>query len=195
MARKSRRTLIGNTVQKEASAKDSVFIVPQLATAAYIRLSVEKEGDESIQNQMELVHQYIASHEEYQLVDTYVDNGYTGTDFDRPGFMRLMDDVRTGKIQCIVVKDLSRFGRNAIETGYYIETIFPCLNVRLIAINDDFDSNREEDRNSMIVPIKNMINEMYAKDASKKRVLAFEMQSRYRKRIFWGIKKKPELLP
>lgn len=178
MARKSRRTLIGNTVQKEASIKDSVFIVPQLATAAYIRLSVEKEGDESIQTQMELVHQYIASHEEYQLVDTYVDNGYTGTDFDRPGFMQLMDDVRTGKIQCIVVKDLSRFGRNAIETGYYIETIFPCLNVRLIAINDDFDSSREEDRNSMIVPIKNMINEMYAKDASKKRVLAFEMQSR-----------------
>ena len=77
-----------------------------------------------------------------------------------------------------MVKDLSRFGRNAIETGYYIETIFPCLNVRLIAINDDFDSSREEDRNSMIVPIKNMINEMYAKDASKKRVLAFEMQSR-----------------
>ena len=118
MARKSRRTLIGNTVQKEASVKDSVFIVPQLATASYIRLSVEKEGDESIQTQMELVHQYIASHEEYQLVDTYVDNGYTGADFDRPGFMRLMDDVRTGKIQCIVVKDLSRFGRNAIETGY-----------------------------------------------------------------------------
>ena len=89
-----------------------------------------------------------------------------------------MDDVRTGKIQCIIVKDLSRFGRNFIETGYYIETIFPCLNVRLISINDDFDSSREEDRNSMVVPIKNMINEMYAKDASKKRVLSFEMHSR-----------------
>ena len=98
--------------------------------------------------------------------------------FDRPEFIRLMEDVRAGKIQCIVVKDLSRFGRNTIETGYYIETIFPCLNVRLISINDNFDSSREEDRNNIIIPIKNMINEMYAKDASKKRVLAFEMQAK-----------------
>lgn len=106
----------------------------------------------------------IQDHEEYKLVDTYVDDGYTGTDFDRPEFIRLMDDVRTGKIQAIIVKDLSRFGRNFIETGYYIETIFPCLNVRLISINDEFDSSRAEDRNSMVMPIKNMINEMYAKD-------------------------------
>ena len=113
-----------------------------------------------------------------KLVDTYVDDGYTGTDFDRPGFIRMMEDVRTGKIQCIIVKDLSRFGRNFIETGYYIETIFPCLNVRLISINDEFDSSREEDRNSIVMPVKNMINEMYAKDASKKKVLAFEMQSK-----------------
>lgn len=178
MARKSRKSLIGNSNQKVVDNHVSPIVVPQLSTGAYVRLSVEKIGDESIQTQIELVHQYIAAHEEYQLVDTYVDNGYTGTDFDRPEFIRLMDDVRTGRIQCIVVKDLSRFGRNAIETGYYIETIFPCLNVRLIAINDGFDSSREEDRNSMIVPIKNMINEMYAKDASKKRVLAFEMQSK-----------------
>ena len=73
---------------------------------------------------------------------------------------------------------MSRFGRNFIETGYYIETIFPCLNVRLISINDEFDSSREEDRNSIVMPVKNMINEMYAKDASKKRVLAFEIQSK-----------------
>lgn len=178
MARKSRKSFIGKCNQKATDNHISPIVVPQLSTGAYIRLSVEKIGDESIQTQVELVHQYIAAHEEYHLVDTYVDNGYTGTDFDRPEFIRLMDDVRTGRIQCIVVKDLSRFGRNAIETGYYIETIFPYLNVRLIAINDGFDSSREEDRNSMIVPIKNMINEMYAKDASKKRVLAFEMQSK-----------------
>lgn len=177
MARKSRKAIVGNTDLKQ-NKKASPIIVPQMPTGAYVRLSVEKENDESIRTQIEMVHQYIDAHEEYRLVDTYVDNGYTGTDFDRPEFIRLMDDVRNGKIQCVVVKDLSRFGRNAIETGYYIETIFPCLNVRLIAINDGFDSSREEDRNSMIVPIKNMINEMYAKDASKKRVLAFEMQSK-----------------
>lgn len=179
MARKSRRILLANDRQEEKTNEKVLrMIEPQMSTGAYVRLSAEKESDENIQTQIELVHQYINSHEEYRLVDTYVDNGYTGTDFDRPEFIRLMDDVRTGKIQCIVVKDLSRFGRNAIETGYYIETIFPGLNVRLIAINDDFDSSREEDRNSLIVPIKNMINEMYAKDASKKQVLAFEMKSR-----------------
>jgi uncharacterized ParB-like nuclease family protein len=79
-----------------------------------------------------------------------------------------MDDVRTGRIQCIVVKDLSRFGRDFLETGYYIETLLPRLNVRLIAINDEFDSSREEDVNSIAVPIKNLVNEMYAKDFSRK---------------------------
>ena len=179
MARKSRRANIVQEKKEELHISTPIITKRQLATAAYARLSVDKEkNDESIQNQIELLHQYIRENEEYSLVDTYVDDGYTGTDFDRPEFIRLMDDVRTGKIQCIIVKDLSRFGRNFIETGYYIETIFPCLNVRLISINDDFDSSREEDRNSMVVPIKNMINEMYAKDASKKRVLAFEMHSR-----------------
>lgn len=177
MARKSRRANVVQEKKEELQVFASIITQKQLATAAYARLSVEKENDESIQTQIELLHQYIQDHEEYKLVDTYVDDGYTGTDFDRPEFIRLMDDVRTGKIQAIIVKDLSRFGRNFIETGYYIETIFPCLNVRLISINDEFDSSRAEDRNSMVMPIKNMINEMYAKDASKKRVLSFEMHS------------------
>lgn len=80
----------------------------------------------------------------------------------------MMDDVRCGKIQCIVVKDLSRFGRDFLETGYYIETLLPRLNVRLISINDDFDSFREGDINSIAIPIKNMVNELYAKDFSRK---------------------------
>lgn len=177
MARKSRRN--NNIIEKKQEMMTSEIITgPQLETGVYARLSVEKDNEETIQTQIEMLHQYVEEHGEYHLVDTYVDNGYTGTDFDRPGFIRMMEDVRTGKIQCIIVKDLSRFGRNFIETGYYIETIFPCLNVRLISINDEFDSSREEDRNSIVMPVKNMINEMYAKDASKKRVLAFEMQSK-----------------
>lgn len=179
MARKSRKsTTLERNQHENQNTISAPVIVQQLATAAYARLSVDRKTDGCIQTQITMLHQYIDSHPEYKLVDTYVDNGYTGTDFDRPEFIRLMDDVRAGKIQCIVVKDLSRFGRNTIEAGYYIETIFPCLNVRLISINDNFDSSREEDRNSIIIPIKNMINEMYAKDASKKRVLAFEMQSK-----------------
>lgn len=177
MARKSRRNY-NNLEKKQEIQKMEILSGPQLHTGVYARISVEKNNEETIQTQVEMLHQYVREHGEYQLVDTYVDNGYTGTDFDRPGFIRMMEDVRTGKIQCIIVKDLSRFGRNFIEMGNYIETIFPCLNVRLIAINDDFDSSREEDRNSIIMPMKNMINEMYAKDASRKRVLAFEMNSK-----------------
>lgn len=177
MARKSRRNY-NSLENKQGMQMMETITGPQLHTGVYARLSVEKNNEETIQTQIEMLHQYVREHGEYQLVDTYVDNGYTGTDFDRPGFIRMMEDVRTGKIQCIIVKDLSRFGRNFIEMGNYIETIFPCLNVRLIAINDDFDSSREEDRNSIIMPMKNMINEMYAKDASRKRVLAFEMNSK-----------------
>lgn len=166
MARKSRKKML---VEKPEAVP---FIIEEtrqrMETAAYARLSVEKEGDGSIQTQIQLIHQFIAEKPELHLADTYVDNGYSGTDFERPDFMRMMDDVRTGKIQCIVVKDLSRFGRDFLETGYYIETLLPRLNVRLIAINDEFDSSREEDVNNIAVPIKNMVNEMYAKDFSRK---------------------------
>lgn len=140
----------------------------KLATAAYARLSVEKEDDDSIHTQITLLKNYIAEQSDLELSDTYIDNGFTGTRFDRPDFVRMMDDVRCGKIQCIVVKDLSRFGRDFLETGYYIETLLPRLNVRLISINDDFDSFREGDINSIAIPIKNMVNELYAKDFSRK---------------------------
>jgi hypothetical protein len=105
-----------------------------------------------------------------------VDNGFTGTNFDRPEFERMMQDVRTGKIQCIVVKDLSRFGRDYIETGNYLETIFPMLHIRFIAINDDFDNIRQSDVDSLAVPIKNMVNSLYAKDISKKIGLSYQMR-------------------
>lgn len=148
-------------------------------TAAYGRLSVENGGnetDDTLQTQIALLHQYIGEHPEMELVDTYTDNGYSGTNFDRPEFIRMMDDVRNGRIQCIVVKDLSRFGRNYLETGYYIETLLPHLNVRLIAVTDNFDSSREEDRNSLAVPMKNMVNAMYAKDFSKKLSISAAMR-------------------
>ena len=166
MARKSRKNLNAAPILEAPMPVQD--IQETLSTAAYARLSVEKDDEGSIQTQIMLLHNYIAEHPELRLTETYIDNGYSGTDFDRPDFTRLMDDVRTGKIQCIVVKDLSRFGRDFLETGYYIETLLPKLNVRLIAINDTFDSSREEDVNSISVPIKNMINEMYAKDFSRK---------------------------
>jgi hypothetical protein len=166
MARKSRKGLVLEQTMPESVG---VCTEKRIATAAYARLSVDKEDKrDSIHTQIALIHNYISEYPELELVGDYVDSGYTGTDFDRPDFIRLMDDVRTGKIQCIVVKDLSRFGRNFLETGYYIETLLPRLNVRLIAINDTFDSSREEDVQNIAMPIKNLVNEMYAKDFSRK---------------------------
>lgn len=121
-----------------------------------------------METQIALVQDYINRSRELSYVDTYFDNGFTGTNFKRPAFTRLMNDVRQKKIKCIVVKDLSRFGRNYLEAGYYIETVFPFLGARLIAVTDNFDSNRKEDMESLALPIRNMVNAMYAKDISKK---------------------------
>lgn len=164
MARKSRK----NTATETALPILVPELQDQINTGVYARLSVEKDEDTSIHTQVMMLHNYIEGHTEFKLVETYIDNGYTGTNFDRPDFIRMMDDVRAGKIQCIIVKDLSRFGRDFLETGYYIETLLPKLNVRLISINDNFDSAREEDVNSIALPIKNLVNEMYAKDFSRK---------------------------
>ncbi len=164
MARKSRK----NAVPEPEVSAVQVDRPGQMSTGIYARLSSEKVDEMSIQTQVLLLHDYVSEHPDLKLTETYVDNGYTGTNFNRPDFVRLMDDIRAGKIQCIVVKDLSRFGRDFLETGYYIETLLPRLNVRLIAINDNFDSSREEDVNSISLPIKNMLNEMYAKDFSRK---------------------------
>lgn len=138
----------------------------------YVRLSVEdsgKPGADTIDAQRELVMEYIESQEEMRLVDLYCDNGRTGTNFQRPEFDRLMDAVRAGKVDCIVVKDLSRFGRNYKETGNYLERIFPYLDVRFVAINDNFDTlTAERTQDGYIVPLKNIINEVYSRDISKK---------------------------
>ena len=176
MARKSRRAQ--NEAAVSVAVPSNIKIKKKdklLRTAAYGRLSVENETDESLHTQMSMLYQFIDEHEDLELEDSYSDNGYSGTNFDRPEFVRLMDDVRSGRIECIVVKDLSRFGRDYLETGYYIETLFPHLNVRFIAVTDDFDSIREEDRSSLAVPIKNMVNAMYAKDISKKICAAREV--------------------
>ncbi len=179
MARKSRKSVIQQQTPV-LDAVDETGNLPEtrLATAAYARLSVDKGDEESLGTQIHMLQHFIDEHPDLILTDTYVDNGYTGTNFNRPEFIRLMEDIRSGKIQCIVVKDLSRFGRDFLETGYYLETLLPHLNVRFIAVNDEFDSSRESDRESIAVPIKNIVNEQYAKDFSKKAVTNFELHSR-----------------
>lgn len=109
----------------------------------------------------------------------FCDNGHTGTNFERPAFEQLMDEIRTGKIDCVVVKDLSRFGRNYLETGIYLERLFPYLNVRFIAINDRFDTlTAERSKDGYIIPLKNMINEAYSKDISRKSSSALATKQR-----------------
>ncbi|MDE7245706.1 MAG: recombinase family protein [Oscillospiraceae bacterium] len=151
-------------------------------TGGYVRLSVEdsgRHGADTIDMQRELILGYIAGQPDMELVDLYCDNGRTGTNFERPAFERLMEDVRTGKIDCIVVKDLSRFGRNYKETGNYLERIFPYLDVRFIAVNDNFDTlTAERSEDGYIIPLKNIMNEVYSRDISRKSSSALATKQR-----------------
>ena len=138
----------------------------------YTRRSFDDNEDKesnTITNQKEMINSFISKENNMTIVDYYVDDGYTGTTFDRPGFQEMMKDISDGRINTIIVKDLSRLGRNSLEVGKYIEEIFPLYNIRIIAINDNVDSfKRPESINDLMVPIKNLINESYARDISKK---------------------------
>lgn len=137
--------------------------------AEYIRLSREdgdKAESDSIGNQRKLITNYIAGKEEFILYDTYEDDGFTGTNYNRPAFKRMLTDIEDGKVNCVVVKDLSRFGRDYIDTGNYLERYFPDNDVRFISITDNIDSMKQA--YDMLLPIKNIFNEQYSRDISRK---------------------------
>lgn len=137
----------------------------------YARLSVDstEQKNESIDTQIAIAKQYIKEHPEMELYDCYVDLGKTGSNFKREGFERMMWDVRKKHIDCVIVKDLSRFGRNYIETGNYIQKIFPFMKVRFIAITDGVDTFQTKlGADEITVNLKNLVNEMYVKDISEK---------------------------
>ena len=142
-------------------------------TAIYCRLSRE-DGDKvesnSIASQRAICEDYIARHEDLELVcEPFVDDGYSGVSFNRPQFKKLEEAIRKGALDCIVVKDLSRFSRNYIDGGRYIEKIFPQLGIRFIAINDVYDSlTGDPQSDSFVIPFKNLINDSYCKDISMK---------------------------
>ena len=141
-------------------------------TCGYVRLSREdgdKEESNSVTGQKELIRDYLSRHAELRECGIKVDDGFTGSNFQRPAFQEMMADVKAGKVNCIVVKDLSRFGRDHLEAGEYIEKIFPFLGVRFIAINDHYDSlHRNPESDELIIPFKNLINEAYCRDTSIK---------------------------
>ena len=174
MARKSRKDAVAEPIVEAAPLQ----IFP---TAIYARLSVENSGKSEkvdvITNQIEICKSYIADRPYLDLVDTYIDNGRTGTVFDRPEFNRLMTDIKSGRIKCLVVRDLSRFGRDYIETGTYLERIFPQIGLRFIAIKENYDNLDTDGSNeSLIIPLQNMINALYSKDISRKVSTALKAQ-------------------
>lgn len=147
------------------------------AAALYLRLSRDDEDidgsakteSNSISSQRELLRNYVKSQTDIQIFDIYVDDGYSGSNFDRPEFKRMTTDIESGKVNCVIVKDLSRFGREYIEAGRFIQKIYPALNVRFIAVTDNYDSiTADTTESSLVVPIKNFVNDSYCRDISNK---------------------------
>lgn len=180
MARKSRRMeqvahlqnngskcTLPEIIVEEAPSSTSL---PSYKVGIYGRLSVKDLGiddGDTMDTQISLLRDYVIQQPDMELTEVYIDNGWTGTNFQRPEFIHMMDDVKAGKINCIVVKDLSRLGRNYLEAGYYLQEVFPGYNLRFIAIYDGFDS-LSSDPESMLIGTKNIVNDYYSKDISKK---------------------------
>ncbi len=152
--------------------------------AIYIRLSKEDadrgyDESESITNQKSLLTEYVKNlGNEYTLVDMYIDPGYTGTNFNRPDFKRMINDINIGKVNMVVTKDLSRLGRDYIETGEYIEKWFPEKNIRYVSVTDGIDTFANNNSNNDIAPFKAILNDMYSKDLSKKIKTALNTKQR-----------------
>lgn len=138
----------------------------------YLRLSRDdgdKEESNSITGQRELLRDYISQRPELREYAVRIDDGFSGSTFERPSFQKMIEDVKAGRTDCIIVKDLSRFGRNYLDAGEYIEKIFPFLGVRFIAVNDNYDSlGDKKASDDFIIPFKNLINEAYCRDISVK---------------------------
>lgn len=142
----------------------------------YLRLSRDdgacgggRPESDSIASQRELCRSFVRGRKDMEIYDIYVDDGYSGVNFQRPGFRRMMEDVRAGRVDCIIVKDLSRFGREYIEAGRLIQKTFPALNVRFIAVTDRFDSlTADHNEMSLVLPVKNFVNDAYCRDISDK---------------------------
>ena len=162
-------------------------------TAMYLRLSrddedkdnkagktgVVKSESNSIGSQRELIRAFIMEQSDMELYDIYVDDGFSGSNFERPEFKRMLADIEAGRVNCVIVKDLSRFGRDYIEAGRYIQKVFPALGVRFIALTDHYDSDSADmSETSIILPVKNFINDSYCRDISTKVKSQLEVKRR-----------------
>ena len=176
MARKSRKN--PGTPDAAKASEGRALSKALFHAAIYVRLSVENSGKddegESIENQKNICEDFLNQHPEIKLFDVYEDNGRKGTNTDRPEFNRMMEDIRTGKVNCIIVKDLSRFSRDYIAAGRYLEKVFPFMGVRFVSVTDRYDSfDTTHNADGIMLPLKNMINTAYAKDISRKIITSF----------------------
>jgi DNA invertase Pin-like site-specific DNA recombinase/ferredoxin-like protein FixX len=165
MARRSRKNI-------ETSPITQTPYVPQKSkfyAGAYVRLSAidKRNKGDSIENQQAIIKAFIDGRNDIELREIYIDNGHSGQSFERPEFKRMLADMENGVINCCISKDLSRLGRNAIDSGYYIEKHFPSIGVRYIAITDNYDS-ADGQSGGIMVSLKNLVNEAYALDVSRK---------------------------
>nr|WP_288886427.1 recombinase family protein [uncultured Blautia sp.] len=189
MARKSRnhpvpRNACGSNLPERDIEKQEEAECRSFSAALYIRLSKEdsgKQNPDTIENQTALLEEYVKGQPDITVYRHYVDNGFSGTGFRRPAFENMMEDAKAGKVNCIIVKDLSRFGRNYLETGNYLEKVFPFLKLRFISVTDHLDtlmaeSGKLRQPDGLEVPLKNIINEIYAKDISKKTSAAIDLR-------------------
>ena len=177
MARKSRKA---SPIKHEELRIKNV-----LRVAGYVRLSVEDRNrkSDSVENQRAIITDFVGGHSNFELVEVYVDNGVSGQTFERPAFARMIADVESGRINCCVVKDLSRLGRNAIDAGYYVEKYFPARDVRFIAVTDDYDS-ADPDSGAITLGLKNMFNEAFALEIGRK--IRQSKQANIRKGLYVG---------
>ncbi len=173
--------------------------------AMYLRLSrddedrdgISKAESNSIGSQRELIRSFLSGAENMELFDTYVDDGFSGSNFDRPEFKRMIADIETGRVNCVIVKDLSRFGRDYIETGKYLERYFPAHGVRFIALTDHYDSFlADAGERTIVLPVKNFINDSYCRDISMKVKSQLEVKRRAGEYLgafaLYGYRKDPE---
>ena len=145
--------------------------MPKYKADGYYRLSYtadKSEESDSIANQKKLIEEFVATHSDIVLVSERVDDGYSGVLFDRPAFQEMMADIMAGKINCVIVKDLSRLGREYIETGRYLRQVFPAYGVRFISINDGIDTANEQNGDDLHISLKNLLNDTYCRDISVK---------------------------
>ena len=173
--------------------------MPKYRASEYLRLSYSDDKNnesDSVANQKRLIADYLSGHPEIELVSTRVDDGYSGVLFDRPEFQKMMEEIMAGKVNCVIVKDLSRLGREYIETGRYLRQIFPTYGVRFISVNDGIDTANEHSGDDLTVGLKNIMNDSYCHDISVKTRSALQVKRKNGDYVgacpIYGYQKSPE---